>query len=224
MEKMIINNIITGIIAVIIGYLLGSIPFAYIFTRLAAGQDVRKVSGGNVGARNTFVNVGKLAGIGAGFFDIVKGLVSVVIAWRLLNSPSLSHISLSVYFILAAGLSAVTGHIWPLYLKFKGGNGLATTFGVLLFVLPWEILIAVCITLVLWAVSHNVVLSFNLSLFSTPLTAWIFTHSWVYIIYPLIIVALMLLHFRPVIAAEIQRADSRRELFDDLFRRKRKKG
>ncbi|MGA7727257.1 MAG: glycerol-3-phosphate acyltransferase, partial [Dehalococcoidales bacterium] len=51
---MIINNFITGIIAVVIGYLLGSVPFAYIFTRLAAGKDVRQISGGNVGARNTF--------------------------------------------------------------------------------------------------------------------------------------------------------------------------
>jgi glycerol-3-phosphate acyltransferase PlsY len=159
-----------------------------------------------------------VAGIATGFLDIVKGLASVTIAWLLLNSPSLSHVGLSVYFIMTAGLAAVAGHIWSLYIKFKGGNGLATAFGVLLFVLPWEILIAVCITLLFWAVTRNVILSLNLSLLSIPVTAWIFIHSWVYIAYPLIIVALMLIHFGPVIAAEIHGASSSRELFSDLFR------
>jgi glycerol-3-phosphate acyltransferase PlsY len=215
---MIVNNIITGIIAVVIGYLLGSIPFAYVFTRLAAGKDIQKVIAGNIGARNTFVNIGKMAGIATGFLDIVKGLASVTITWLLLNSPSLSHVGLSVYFIMTAGLAAVAGHIWSLYIKFKGGNGLATAFGVLLFVLPWEILIAVCITLLFWAVTRNVILSLNLSLLSIPVTAWIFIHSWVYIAYPLIIVALMLIHFGPVIAAEIHGASTSRELFSDLFR------
>jgi len=56
---MVMNHIITGVIAVLIGYLLGSILFAYIFTRLATGKDVRKVSGGNVGTRNVFLNIGK---------------------------------------------------------------------------------------------------------------------------------------------------------------------
>ena len=159
-----------------------------------------------------------MAGIATGFLDIVKGLASVTITWLLLNSPSLSHVGLSVYFIMTAGLEAVAGHIWSLYIKFKGGNGLATAFGVLLFVLPWEILIAVCITLLFWAVTRNVILSLNLSLLSIPVTAWIFIHSWVYIAYPLIIVALMLIHFGPVIAAEIHGASSSRELFSDLFR------
>ena len=124
---MIVNNVVTGFISVLIGYLLGSIPFAYIFTRLAAGKDVRKVSGGNVGARNTLRNIGKPAGIATAFFDIAKGVASVFIASRLNNSPILSNFNLATCFVLAAGLAAVAGHIWPLYLGFRGGNGLATT-------------------------------------------------------------------------------------------------
>ena len=166
---MIVNSIFTGIIAVVIGYLLGSIPFAYIFTRLAAGKDVRKVSGGNVGARNTFLNIAKPAGIATGFFDIAKGFAAVVIAYWLMNSPSLSGASTAVCFVMAAGLAAVAGHIWPLYLRFRGGNGLATTFGVLIFILPWEVLIAICITLLLWAFTQNPILSFNLSFFQSQL-------------------------------------------------------
>ncbi|MFY9814393.1 MAG: glycerol-3-phosphate acyltransferase [Dehalococcoidales bacterium] len=221
MEKVIINNFITGIIAVVIGYLLGSVPFAYIFTRLAAGKDVRQISGGNVGARNTFLNIGKSAGIATGVLDVVKGLAAVAIAWFLMGSPSFHPVSPGAYFVLAAGLAAVAGHIRPIFLKFKGGNGLATTFGVFLFILPWEMLAAVCITIILWALTRNVILSFNLSLVSVPFSAGFITHSWVYILYPLIVVALMLTHFGPVIAAEIRGAHSSRELLDDLFRRKK---
>jgi glycerol-3-phosphate acyltransferase PlsY len=162
---MVVNHIATGVIAVLIGYFLGSIPFAYIFTRLASGKDVRKVSGGNVGNRNVFLNIGKAAGVATGFFDIAKGFASVIIAYRLMNSPTLSDASLAVYFVLAAGLAAVAGHIWPFYLIFEGGNGLATTLGVLIFVMPWEMVIAICITVLLWLVTRNVILSFNLSFF-----------------------------------------------------------
>jgi acyl phosphate:glycerol-3-phosphate acyltransferase len=220
-EQVIINDFITGIIAVIIGYLLGSVPFAYIFTRLAAGKDVRKVSGGNVGARNTFLNIGKSAGIATGVLDVAKGLAASAVAWRLMGSPSLHLVSQNVFFVLAAGLAAVAGHIWPLFLKFKGGNGLATTFGVFLLILPWEMLVAVCITIILWALTRNVILSFYLSLFSVPFAAGFFTHSWVYVLYPLVVITLMLTHFGPVIAAEIRGAHNSRELFDDLFRRKK---
>ena len=219
---MVRNHIATGVIAVLIGYLLGSIPFAYIFTHLTAGKDVRKVSGGNVGTRNVFLNIGKAAGVATLFFDVSKGFASVAIASHLMNSPILSDASLAVYFVLAAGVAAVAGHIWPLYLKFKGGNGLATTLGVLIFVMPWEMVIALCITLLLWAITRNVILSFNLSLFSLSVSGWLLTGSWVYIIYPLIIITLMLLHLEPDIIAEIRRANSSREFFDDLLRRRKK--
>ena len=75
-KRMIVNKIVTGFIAILIGYLLGSIPFAYLFTRLVSGKDVRKVSGGNVGARNAFRNIGKPAGIATAIFDIAKGAAS----------------------------------------------------------------------------------------------------------------------------------------------------
>jgi glycerol-3-phosphate acyltransferase PlsY len=219
---MIVNNVVTGCIAIFIGYLLGSIPFAYIFTRLASGKDVRKVSGGNVGARNTFRNIGKPAGITTALFDIAKGAAAVFIASRLNNSPILSDFSMVTCFVLAAGLAAVAGHIWPVFLGFRGGNGLATTLGVLFFVMPWEIIIAFGITIILWAFTRNIILSFNLSLFSLPVSAWLLDKSWVFVVFPFLIVALMLSHFGPVIIGEIRQANSSRELFIDLFRRKRK--
>ena len=218
---MIVNNVVTGFIAIFIGYLLGSIPFAYIFTRLASGKDVRKVSGGNVGARNTFRNIGKPVGIATALFDIAKGAAAVFIASRLNNSPILSDFSLVTCFILAAGFAAVAGHIWPVFLGFRGGNGLSTTLGVLFFVMPREILIAFVITIILWAFTRNIILSFNLSLFSLPISGWLLDQSWVYVVYPVIIVALTLIHFGPVIIVEIKHSGSIQALFTDLFRGKR---
>ncbi|MCJ7743071.1 MAG: glycerol-3-phosphate acyltransferase, partial [Dehalococcoidales bacterium] len=84
---MIGNDVITGIIAIIIGYLLGSIPPAYVITRLVTGKDIRKIGGGNVGARNVFVEVGKAAGIGVGVFDVLKGAGAVALASWLLEWP-----------------------------------------------------------------------------------------------------------------------------------------
>lgn len=134
---MIVNDVITGIIAIIIGYLLGSIPSAYVITRLVKGKDIRKVGGGNVGARNVFVEVGKVAGIGVGVFDVVKGAGAVALATWLLKVEGLEVWSTDIawLFVLGAGLAAVAGHIWSVYLKFTGGNGLATTLGVLVMLM-----------------------------------------------------------------------------------------
>ena len=87
---MIVNDIVTGIIAVIIGYLLGSIPSAYIVTRIVTGKDIRQLEGGNVGARNTYVQAGLVAAIIVGIFDIGKGAAAVAIARWLLGVPHLS--------------------------------------------------------------------------------------------------------------------------------------
>ena len=124
---MIGNAVTSGIAAVALGYIIGGIPSAYIVTRIATGKDIRKLgtghSGvGNVGARNVFLNVGKAAGVGVFIFDALKGAVAVAIALWVFDA--------SMYVVLGAGLAAVVGHIWPVYLKFVGGGGLATTLGV----------------------------------------------------------------------------------------------
>ena len=119
---MIVNDVVTGITAIIIAYLLGSIPAAYIVTRILTGKDIRKLGGGNAGARNVFREVGKAAGVGVGILDMAKGVVSVVIAVWLLGAPSMTLVDApETYqiFILAAGLATVVGHIWSIFLKGK---------------------------------------------------------------------------------------------------------
>jgi glycerol-3-phosphate acyltransferase PlsY len=216
---MIGNDVITGVIAVIIGYLLGSIPSAYVITRLVTGKDIRKRGGGNVGARNVFVEVGKVAGVGVGVFDVVKGAGAVTLASWLLEWPQPWSTDTSWLFVLGAGLAAVAGHIWSVYLKFTGGNGLATTLGVLVMLMTQELFLALAVTLILVVLTRNIVLSVNLSLLSVPISAWFLGKSWLSIVFPIVLVVVMLLHFFPRIVADFTRTGGLGNFVAELTRR-----
>ena len=82
---MVVNEAITGVVALFIAYLLGSIPSAYIVTRLAMGKDIRQLGGGNVGTRNVFREVGLWAGIIVGIVDVSKGIAAAVVDQVLLG-------------------------------------------------------------------------------------------------------------------------------------------
>ena len=186
---------VSGVIAIIVAYLLGSVPAAYIITRLRTGKDIRQLGGGNIGARNVFVAVGKAAGIAVGIFDVGKGVAAVAIAYWLLDAPQL--------FVLGAGVAVVAGHIWPVYLKFSGGNGLASSLGVLSVLMTRELLIALAITLVFIVITRNPVLSVNISLLSLPVSGWFFKEGdWLFVIFPILLMLIMILHFLPTTLAK----------------------
>jgi glycerol-3-phosphate acyltransferase PlsY len=218
---MIVNDVVTGIIAIIIGYLLGSIPSAYVITRLVKRKDIRKIGGGNVGARNVFVEVGKVAGVGVGVFDVVKGAGAVALATWLLKIESTEVWSTDAawLFVLGTGLAVVAGHIWSVYLKFTGGNGLATTIGVLVMLMTQEILIALVVMLLLWLITRNLILSVNLSLISVPISGWFLEESWLSIVFPIVLVVVMLLHFFPRIVADFTRTGGLGNFVAELTRR-----
>ncbi len=202
--------IINGVIAVIIAYLLGSVPATYIITRLAMGKDIRQLGGGNVGARNVFREVGLGPAIIVGIFDIGKGAAAVALAHWLLDAPPL--------FVLLAGLAAIAGHMWSIYLKFNGGNGLATTIGVLSVLMTRELLIALAITLLLMVITRNTVLSVNISLLlSVPVSAWFVEKSWLLVGFSLTIAVLLILHFLPTAKAALAKAGSKETLLAELL-------
>lgn len=208
--------IINGVIAIIIAYLLGSIPLAYIITRLVKGKDIRRLGGGNVGARNVLQEVGWGAAIAVGIFDVGKGAAAVAIAHRWLDAPLL--------FVLAAGLAVVAGHIWSIYLKFTGGNGLATTIGVLTIVMPRELLIVIALTLVLIVITRNPVLSVNISLLSVPVSTRFLEEPWLlYVVFSILLLLMILLHFLPTARADFVRAGSRANFIAELLRRDKAK-
>ncbi|VAX35148.1 Acyl-phosphate:glycerol-3-phosphate O-acyltransferase PlsY (EC 2.3.1.n3) [hydrothermal vent metagenome] len=113
------------ILGVIISYLVGSIPTAYIFGKCYKGIDIRQHGSGNIGATNVFRVLGKVPGIIVLLLDILKGVVAVAFVADILGLVEIIH-----RLILA--LCVVSGHNWTIFLKFKGGKGIATSLGVLI--------------------------------------------------------------------------------------------
>jgi glycerol-3-phosphate acyltransferase PlsY len=185
---------VNGIIAIILGYLLGSIPTAYIATRLAAGKDVRRLGGGNVGGLNVFREVGFLPAAVVGIVDVAKGAAAVAIAqWLLAVSPP---------FVLAAALAAVVGHNWMVWLKFSGGKGMGAAIGGLFVLLPlygYPIGLAFFFAVVLipFIITRNVALSLGVGLIALPFIGWLGMHSTPFIIFSVVLGLIILVKFIP---------------------------
>lgn len=118
------------IFGIAISYLLGSFPTAYIFGRLLKGIDIRKFGSGNVGATNALRVLGKGPGILVLILDILKGFITVIC---IANLIALKTTLISQDFLrIILGITCISGHNWTIFLGFKGGKGIATTFGVLI--------------------------------------------------------------------------------------------
>ena len=119
------NHPFLTISAAVLAYLIGSIPVAYIFSRMLKGVDIREYGSGNMGATNAFRVLGKGPGVIVLILDIIKGIIPVTL---LANAFGLGD-ALSLVIIAVA---VVAGHNWPVFLNFKGGKGMATSLGVLI--------------------------------------------------------------------------------------------
>lgn len=128
MDKECMVTTVLSILMGVIGYLLGSIPSAYIAAKWLRGVDLRQRGSGTVSATGVYYHVARWTIVPVGLFDIAKGAAPVWLALKL---------GLSLPIALAAGMAAVMGHDWPLYLRFKGGRGISTFMGVSLVVFPW---------------------------------------------------------------------------------------
>ena len=203
-----------GAISVVIAYLLGSIPTAYIVTRWGYGKDIRKVGGGNVGTHNVYENVGKIPAIVVGIVDVGKGVASVYIALALLESSDY------YYWVFASALAAVIGHIWPVFLKFKGGNGIATSIGILFVLMTRESLIALAVAILLLVITRNTILSINISLLMTIPIAPIFLRDpWLpYLVFSLILILILVTNFLPTMKTALAKAGSKEKLTAELLR------
>lgn len=130
----------TGIFVALLGYLLGSIPIGLLLSRIFAKVDPRTVGSKNIGATNVFRTAGKTLGILTLIGDVLKGLIpGIVIRWVATDQWGLT----TDQWIAIAGLSPFLGHIFPIFLGFKGGKGVATAVGVYLPISPLSVLIEV---------------------------------------------------------------------------------
>ncbi|MDO8662576.1 MAG: glycerol-3-phosphate 1-O-acyltransferase PlsY [Candidatus Omnitrophota bacterium] len=168
------------VLGIIISYFIGSIPTAYIFGRLIKGVDIRKFGSGNVGATNALRLLGKGWGITVLVLDILKGFLPVIFLYNILGSKS--NLSLETFCILI-GVSCICGHNWTIFLRFKGGKGVATTLGVFLglsVIIP-GLKIVLGLTILVWLVTFMIrrviSLASILAALSFPLFAILFRQS-----------------------------------------------
>jgi glycerol-3-phosphate acyltransferase PlsY len=153
-------------VAFLIGYLLGSIPFGLVLTRIAGTQDLRSIGSGNIGATNVLRTGRKGLAAATLLLDMLKGTAAVVISGYF-GGPDAA---------MLAGLGAFLGHIFPIWLKFKGGKGVAVYIGILLG-LFWPAALAFCaIWLAVAFASRYSSLSALVASLVTPLLLWWFGH------------------------------------------------
>ncbi len=185
-------------LAFAVGYLLGSIPFGLILTRAAGGPDVRTIGSGNIGATNVLRTGRKGLAAATLLCDMLKGTAAVLLAAHFATPDA----------ALVAGLGAFLGHLFPVWLKFKGGKGVATYIG-LLVGLYWPAALIFCgIWLGVAAVSRYSSLAALIASALTPLALWLFGQPRTAALFLLLTALLWIMH-RANIARLMQGSESR---------------
>lgn len=181
------------VILIISAYLLGSIPFGLIIAK-AHGKDLRNIGSGNIGATNLSRALGGKWAYLCFTLDAAKGFAPMLGVTKFISSPPNT---IELFLVITVGLAAVLGHIFPIYIKFKGGKGVATSFGVALGLWPYYTICAIAafvlwlVVVLLWryislaSISASIAfpLIFVLAIILMP--TWDFTNLW-----PLLIVAI----------------------------------
>lgn len=186
--------LINEVIAVVLGYLIGSIPSAYIIGRLVGKIDLRPEGDGRISAAAIHRKLGVVPFLVVVVMDVGAGVLSVLIAKMITGSP-LGTFTDSQLVVLAAGFAAVVGHNWSVFLKFRGGLGATTTFGVLVTLAWWQFLsvAAVAFTIFLIMKRRRSGLMTAILIVGLSLLLFIQKAPLILVVYPLILILLMLL-------------------------------
>jgi len=166
------TTIIYFIIAIIIAYMLGSICSGFILGKILRNIDLRDCGSRNIGATNTLRVLGIIPGIISLAFDITKGYVAVEIGRIILNYNTNTKLEIYLVFI---GIAVILGHIFPIFLKFKGGKGVATAAGVFLNISIMPLFIALIIFIIVVAITRYVSLGSLSSAIALLITQFIYT-------------------------------------------------
>jgi glycerol-3-phosphate acyltransferase PlsY len=183
--------LIVGVVA----YLLGSIPFGLILVRVFRKQDIRQQGSGNIGATNVIRSGGKGLGAATFLLDAAKGYVAVLLAWQVglhVHQTQFQTQNLAA----TAAVCALVGHVYPLWLGFKGGKGVATGLGVFLGITATAALVALAAFILIFALSRYVSLASIIAAIAFPVAALLLPHEpltpfmiAVVILLPLIVIA-----------------------------------
>ena len=140
------------LIVIIVAYLIGSIPFGYLIVRHKVGDDIRESGSGGTGATNVSRRAGKAAGVFTLVLDALKGVLAIVVAQLIIGEggPSID------WLTATAAIAAIAGHIFPVWLRFRGGKGVATGVGVFLMLAPIALFVAAIIFVVVVRITKYV--------------------------------------------------------------------
>jgi acyl phosphate:glycerol-3-phosphate acyltransferase len=155
-------------IIVLVAYLIGSIPFGYLIVRHKVGADIRESGSGGTGATNVSRRAGKAAGVFTLVLDALKGVLAIIVA-QIIIGESGSSID---WLTAAAAIAVIAGHIFPVWLRFRGGKGVATGVGVFLMVAPIATFCAVIIFVVVVTITKYVSLGSMVAVAIIPLFVW----------------------------------------------------
>jgi glycerol-3-phosphate acyltransferase PlsY len=158
-----------GLLAILIAYLLGAIPFGYLLTRLSTGKDIRSQGSGNIGATNVLRAAGRGAAIATLVLDMAKGFAAVWIAGWLTGGSS--------GWMADAALAVMVGHAFPIFLGFKGGKSVATFTGAFLYLTPIPALCGIIVFVITVVVTRYISAASILAAATFPLGVWLIQHS-----------------------------------------------
>jgi acyl phosphate:glycerol-3-phosphate acyltransferase len=199
--------LIVGVVA----YLLGSIPFGLILVRVFRKQDIRQQGSGNIGATNVIRSGGKGLGAVTFLLDAAKGYVAVLLAWQVglyVHQTQFQTQNLAA----TAAVCALVGHVYPLWLGFKGGKGVATGFGVFLGITATAALVALAAFILIFALSRYVSLASIIAAIAFPVAALLLPHE------PLTLFMIAVVILLPLIVIAKHHANIRRLLAGTEYR------
>jgi acyl phosphate:glycerol-3-phosphate acyltransferase len=196
-----------GIFIALFGYVLGSVPTGLLLTRLCSKQDPRRAGSRNIGATNIYRTSGRTLGVLTLIGDALKGMIPIAIAMRLAGEGW--GIPADIW-IAIAGLSPVLGHIFPIFLSFKGGKGVATALGVYLPLSPVAVVIELFIFLaVVWRSRLVSLASITCAITIPVLIAYFRSNSQAYFALSVVIAALIIYRHQPNISRMLQGTENK---------------
>ncbi len=191
---------ITDVVLLVAAYLLGSVSFGLLLAHFCRGADLRRSGSGSIGATNVARTLGKGAGLLTLLGDSAKGLVAVLLAQTWGSSLLITAI---------AALAAVLGHMFPLYHGFRGGKGVATALGVLLFTLPLPLLGGLVVRIAVVAIWHYVSAGSMLAAIAIPVLAALLTYPLPLVLAAIIIAMLVLYKHRSNVQRLLQGSEAK---------------
>lgn len=188
------------VLLVILSYLIGSVSFGYLIAKKIKGIDIRGIGSGSTGATNTARALGLKFFVIVLILDALKGLIVILIASGLLMEN---------WAVLLCGGAVIIGHNWPVFSDFRGGRGVATTFGVFLGIVPWPALIVFGIFILIILFTRYVSLGSIVGALVIPVVIIIKGYSWEYLVFSLAVCLLLLWRHKPNIKRLLRGKESR---------------